>query len=42
MGSLDRKLAKVRKYKNFPVILWEDGIVDVNNPRAILDVLKRT
>lgn len=55
MGSLDKKLAKVRKYKNFPRVLnriikdneieilalnrdqmWEDGIVDVNNPSSIL------
>jgi len=61
VGSLNRKLAKVRKYKNFPVILnsiikdnepeilamnrdqmWEDGIVDVNNPRAILDYAPST
>lgn len=61
MGSLNRKLAKVRKYKNFPVILnsiikdnepeilamnrdqmWEEGIVDVNNPRAILDYAPST
>jgi len=55
VGSLDKKLAKIRKYKNFPRILnaiikdnepeilalnreqmYEEGIVDVNNPSAIL------
>ena len=55
MGSLDNKLAAIRKYKNFPKALngiirdnrleildmnkeqmWEDGIVDVNNPNSIL------
>ena len=55
MGSLDKKLIKIRKYKNFPRVLnriikdnepeilamnrdqmWEEGIVDVNNPGAIL------
>ena len=61
MGSLDKKLARIRKYKNFPKILnaiikdnepeifamnrdqmWEDGIVDVNNPRAILEYAPST
>ena len=61
MGQLDRKLARVRKYKNFPRILneiikdneleilamnrdqmWEDGIVDVNNPKAILNYAPST
>jgi len=55
MGSLDKKLARVRKFKNFDRVLnviikdnepeilamnrdqmYEDGIVDVNNPQAIL------
>ena len=55
MGSLNRKLIKVRKLKNFPAVLnkiikdneleilalnrdqmYEEGIVDVNNPSAIL------
>ena len=61
MGSLDKKLARLRKYKNFPVVLnkiikdnepeilalnrdqmWEEGIVDVSNPRAILDYAPST
>jgi len=61
MGSLDRKLARLRKFKNFPKLLntiikdnepeilamnrdqmWEEGIVDVNNPRAILDYAPST
>jgi hypothetical protein len=61
MGSLDTKLAKVRKLKNFPAVLnriikdnapeiiamnrdqmWEDGIVDVKNPRAILSYAPST
>ena len=61
MGSLDKKLARVRKYKSFPAILnniikdnepeilamnrdqmWEDGIVDVNNPKNILEYAPST
>ena len=61
MGSLDRKLAKIRKYKNFPRILneiikdnepeilamnrdqmWEEGIVDIHNPSAILSYAPST
>ena len=61
MGSLDKKLARVRKLKNFPRVLnniirdntleilamnrdqmWEEGIVDVNNPRAILSYAPST
>ena len=56
MGSLNRKLARVRKYKNIHRVInesikdneleilalnrdqmWEEGIVDVNNPQAILN-----
>ena len=61
MGSLDKKLAQVRKFKNFPKLLnriikdnekeiialnrdqmWEEGIIDVNNPRNILDYAPST
>ncbi len=61
MGSLDKKLAAVRKFKNFPKVLnaiikdnapeilamnrdqmWEDGIIDVNNPGNILDYAPST
>jgi len=61
MGSLDTKLARVKKLKNFPAVLnriikdnsveiiamnrdqmWEEGIVDVNNPRAILSYAPST
>ena len=61
MGSLDTKLKRVRKLRNFPVVLnriikdnspeiiamnrdqmWEEGIVDVNNPRAILSYAPST
>jgi hypothetical protein len=61
MGQLDKKLANVRKYKNFPRVLngiikdnekeilalnrdqmWEDGIIDVNNPRNILSYAPST
>ena len=61
MGSLDAKLAAIRKYKNFPKVLngiirynaaeiidmnreqmWEDGIVDVNNPSTILNYAPST
>ena len=61
MGSLDAKLAAIRKYKNFPKVLndiirfnsaeiidmnreqmWEDGVVDVNNPSTILNYAPST
>ena len=61
MGSLDKKLARVRKYNNFPAVLnriikdneleilalnrdqmYEDGIVDVNNPSSILQYAPST
>ena len=61
MGSLDKKLARIRKYKNFPKVLndiirynreeildmnrnqmWEEGVVDVNNPQAILSYAPST
>lgn len=61
MGSLDKKLARVKKLKNFPAVLnrvikdnepeilsmnrdqmWEDGIVDVNNPQSILNYAPST
>ncbi len=61
MGQLDKKLARIRKYKNFPKILngiikdneleilalnrdqmWEEGIVDVNNPSSILQYAPST
>ncbi len=61
MGSLDKKLSRLRKFKNFdrelnkiikdhePEILalnrdqlWEEGIVDVNNPKAILNYAPST
>ena len=61
MGSLDKKLARIRKYKNFPRVLnriikdneleilslnrdqmYEEGVVDVNNPRAILNYAPST
>ena len=61
MGSLDKKLAKIKKFKNFPRVLnkiikdiepeilalnrdqmWEEGIVDVNNPGAILNYAPST
>jgi hypothetical protein len=61
VGSLDKKLAAVRKLKNFPRVLndsikdhepealalnrdqmWEEGIVDVNNPRSILEYAPST
>ena len=61
MGSLVKKVARVRKFKNFPRILnaiikdnepeilalnrdqmWEEGIVDVKNPRAILEYAPST
>lgn len=61
MGSLDKKLARIRKYNNFPAVLnriikdnepeilalnrdqmYEDGIVDVNNPSSVLQYQPKT